>query len=84
MIEFSNAEHLATSDGKELRGIEVSGAVGAFSAVNSKDITIEGNRIVIKAKDVRRIRYGWKPFTDANLVNEEGLPASTFEIAVDE
>ena len=29
-----------------------------------------------------RVRYAWKPYTDANLVNEAGLPASTFEIEV--
>lgn len=29
------------------------------------------------------IYYGWKPFTNANLVNAEGLPASTFKIKVE-
>lgn len=24
------------------------------------------------------VRYGWQPFTRANLVNEAGMPASTF------
>ena len=26
----------------------------------------------------RYVRYGWQPFTRANLINREGLPASTF------
>ena len=26
------------------------------------------------------VYYGWQPFTNANLVNSEGLPASTFKI----
>jgi len=24
------------------------------------------------------VRYAWSPMTNANLVNEEGLPTSTF------
>jgi sialate O-acetylesterase len=28
------------------------------------------------------VLYGWKPFTDANLINSENLPASTFKIKV--
>ena len=26
------------------------------------------------------VRYAWQPFTRANLVNDKGLPCSTFEI----
>ncbi|WP_455963010.1 hypothetical protein [Bacteroides bouchesdurhonensis] len=26
----------------------------------------------------RYVRYGWQPFTRANLVNQASLPASTF------
>ncbi|XMO85800.1 sialate O-acetylesterase [Algibacter sp. AS12] len=29
------------------------------------------------------IRYAWKPYTDANLVSESGLPASTFRIKIE-
>ena len=31
-----------------------------------------------KVKDPKIVRYGWQPFTRANLVNGAGLPASTF------
>ena len=31
-----------------------------------------------QVKRPRYIRYGWQPFTRANLVNEAGLPASTY------
>ena len=31
-----------------------------------------------EVKDPKVVRYAWQPFTRANLVNEEGLPASTF------
>ena len=82
VIEFSNAVELKTNDGKALRGIEIGGIVGAFEAVPDDKISIEGNRITIKGALAHRIRYAWKPYTEANLVNEASLPASTFEIEV--
>ena len=82
VISFSNAKELVTSDGKALRGLEYSGTAGPFTAVPNEKIRIEGNRIIIKGVVAHRIRYAWKPYTDANLVNEAGLPASTFEIKV--
>jgi sialate O-acetylesterase len=82
VIEFSDAVELKTSDGQVLRGLEVAGKSGSFTAVNSgKQVTIKGNRLIIDTV-AHRIRYAWTPYTDANLVNEEGLPASTFELRV--
>ena len=82
VLEFSNARNITTSDSQPLRGLEVSGPAGPFIPVKDEQITIDGNRIIIKANGVYRVRYAWKPYTDANLVNEAGLPASTFEIKV--
>ena len=83
VIEFSDADKLMTSDGAPLRGLEIAGKTAGFTAVDfEKKATIKGNRIIIEG-EAHRIRYGWKPFTDANLVNETGLPASTFEITVE-
>ena len=82
VIEFSNATELKTSDGKALRSMEIADSIGYFTPVDfEKQAKIEGNRIIIDGT-AYRIRYGWKPFTDANLVNEAGLPASTFELKV--
>ena len=50
-------------------------------------VEIKGNTIHLQSKNVKhpvRARYGWQPFTRANLVNGEELPASTFEIEVEE
>lgn len=82
VIMFNDAKELTTGDGKPLRGIEIADKTGAFSAVDEGDIKIEGNRIIIN-RPSHRIRYAWKPYTDANLVNEAGLPASTFEIKIE-
>ena len=83
VIEFSDANKLMTSDGTPLRSLEIAGKTAGFTAVDfEKKATIKGNCIIIEG-EAHRIRYGWKPFTDANLVNEAGLPASTFEITVE-
>ena len=83
VIEFCDAVELKTSDSQALRGLEVGGAVGTMEAVPSENIKFEGNCIIIEGFDkAQRVRYAWKPYTDANLINETGLPASTFEITV--
>ena len=83
VIEFCDAVELKTSDSQALRGLEIGGAVGTMEAVPSENIKFEGNCIIIEGFDkAQRVRYAWKPYTDANLVNETGLPASTFEITV--
>ena len=55
---------------------------GGVKAVNGCDFVIRENEIHIQTeiKEIQKIRYGWKPYSRANLVNEAGLPASTFEI----
>ena len=84
IIEFSNASVLKTSDGEALRGLESGGVVGSFTTIPNENIKFDGNRIIIKGHSMaRRIRYAWKPYTDANLVNESDLPASTFEIQIE-
>ena len=84
IIEFNDAKELRTSDGNALRGFEVGGIVGTMNAVPSENIKFDGNRIIIEGySNARRVRYAWKPYTDANLVNETELPASTFELYIE-
>jgi sialate O-acetylesterase len=67
---------LKTSDGKPLRGFSINGRddVEAF---------IEGETIVIPVMEKPEfVYYGWRPFSDGNLLNEESLPASTFKMKV--
>ena len=83
IIEFDNADVLTTSDGTPLRGLQIAPPTGSFVNVPQHDIEIKGNCIIIgNAKGCMRVRYAWTPYTDANLVNGAGLPASTFEAAV--
>ena len=77
-ISFDYAEGLSTSDGKPLRTFEVAGDDGLFYPAQA---VVENGKIKVwsdKVKEPETVRYGWQPFTRANLVNGAGLPASTF------
>lgn len=76
-VEFLYSEGLHTSDGKAVRCFEIAGKDGIFHPV---DAVIENDRIIIDPKGMipYHVRYGWQPFTRANLVNGNELPASTF------
>lgn len=78
IISFDFECGLTTSDGKPVRTLEYS-TDGIFW--HTATSSIKDNKLIIKTKDapaVRYVRYGWQPFTRANLINGDGLPASTF------
>lgn len=77
-ISFDYAEGLHTSDGQPLRSFEIAEHDGLF--VPARAEIIDGKIKVWSEKiaNPTLVRYGWQPFTRANLVNGEGLPASTF------
>ena len=78
VVEFEYADRLATSDGKPVRTFEIAEHDGLFYPAT---VAVDGNRIRLASDMVKTphyVRYGWQPFTRANLVNGEGLPASTF------
>ena len=67
---------LQTSSGENPKGFSLDG-------ISETEATVEKDVVVIKTQGKPdSIYYGWKPFTEANLINEAGLPASTFKIAV--
>lgn len=77
-IAFDYAEELSTSDGKPVRTFEVAGDDGLFYPAQA---VVENGKMKVwsdKVKKPKTVRYGWQPFTRANLVNGAGLPASTF------
>ena len=77
-ISFEFAEGLMSSDGKPLRSFEVAEFSGLFFPATA---VIEGNVIKVKSTRVKTpkyVRYGWSSYSDGNLINSEGLPASTF------
>jgi len=79
-IKFDHAVHLQTSDGQPIRELEIAGTDGIYEEAKG---VIEANELLITTiKPIQKVRYGWKPFSRGNLVNEAGLPASTFEINI--
>ena len=78
IISFDYADGLRSSDGQALRTFELAEYEGEFYPAQAK---IVGEKVRLTAKGVKHprfVRYAWKPFTRANLVNGAGLPASTF------
>ena len=77
-VSFDCAEGMHSSDGKPLRTFEVAETEDIYYPATAE---VVGNQIKVYSKEVKnplRVRYGWQPFTRANLVNGDGLPASTF------
>ena len=78
VVSFAYSDGLRTSDGNSPRCFEIAGEEGMFYPAQAK---IEGDQVRLTSPEVklpRFVRYGWQPFTRANLVNSDGLPASTF------
>lgn len=78
VVDFLYGKGLQPSNGKEIIGFEIAETDGLYYPAKA---TIQGERIILHSPQVKTphsIRYGWQPFTRANLMNAEGLPASTF------
>lgn len=71
-------EGMKTRDGKAIGGFEVAGSDLIFREAKAE---IRGKKVLVssdKVAEPKYVRYGWQPFTTANLVNKVGFPASTF------
>lgn len=77
-LAFDHTGSGLASRGGELVGFEVCGPDGVFHSALGK---IAADRVLVSSPLVaepRHARYAWRPFSTANLINVEGLPASTF------
>jgi sialate O-acetylesterase len=81
IITFKPDGKLKTSDGKTIHELEIAGQDAIFRSVGA---ILKRNKIIIKepGKNIEAVRYGWKPFSHGNLINEADLPASTFLIQI--
>ena len=70
------AKGLKTSDGEKLKGFSLDGKNEVEAIMGDSGI------LIFTDKYPEYVYYGWKPYSDGNLVNSEGLPASTFKIKV--
>ncbi len=78
-VFFDFGKDLHASDGDVLRTFEIAGRDGIFYPAEATPIA-EGKLLVTApaVKEAVSVRYGWQPFTRANMVNNAGLPTSTF------
>lgn len=77
------AQGMHGSDGLPIRTFELAETDGAYFPASAE--VINDSTLIIKNMDIKKprfVRYGWQPFTRANLVNGEGLPASTMKMEV--
>ena len=78
VVTFDHADGLTCT-----RGFEIAASDGLFYPANIK---IEGNKIHLTSPSVKNpilVRYGWSGFTDSDLRNIQGLPASSFRMDVE-
>lgn len=77
-VWFDHAESGLSAHGAAPAGFEIAGEDGKFVPATAR---IDGSTVVVQAQGIshpKYVRYGWASWTDANLFNKEGLPASTF------
>lgn len=61
-------------------GVSVETMDGSIQDVST---IVKKRKILIETPlKIKRILYGWKPFSDGNLMNKVGLPCSTFCILI--
>ncbi len=79
VVSFENSGSNLKMKGSELEGFEIAGDDKKFYYAQAK---IEGNKITVSNSQVKKptsVRYGWSDAPiDANLFNQEDLPASPF------
>lgn len=76
-LSFTHAKGMSAKDGS-LKGFALAGSDKKFYWA---DATIKGNTVVVRSASVKApvaVRYAWADNPEANLVNNDGLPASPF------
>ena len=70
-------------DEDELQYISIAGKDRKFVWAKAR---IENNTLIVWSDDIAEpmfVRYAWSDFPEGNLVNEQGFPASPFEVRAD-
>jgi sialate O-acetylesterase len=82
LVSFTETKQLSTKNNEMLTGFELLTEKGRRLSVPA---SINKNQVHLKIPEgekVKSVLYAWEPFTRANLINETGLPASTFTISI--
>lgn len=81
-LSFAHTQGLRSSDGAALRGFELLTDEGLSYPVEARVQGAELRISIPQSLQAKRltVRYAWRPYTDANLVGQTGLPVSTFAL----
>ena len=82
LIEFDHGKGLRAHGGGAVRGFQLKTDRGLILDATPQ---VEGSNVILEVPEglvVTEVLYGWKAYSDANLVNGAGLPASTFKINI--
>lgn len=77
-VELEQAAGIKTADGQEVRGFTIAAEDRVFVPAQAE---IQGSTVVVRSAAVAKpvaVRYGWSDNPSVNLVNADGLPASSF------
>lgn len=77
-VHFKFDEGLKTVNGSSVKDLQIAGSNEVFVDATSK---IKDNVLYVWSpalKNPRFVKYGFTPYTEGNLINKFGLPASTF------
>ncbi|MDE5800548.1 MAG: cyclically-permuted mutarotase family protein, partial [Paramuribaculum sp.] len=84
VLTFPAGVSLATADGLAPRTFEIAAIDGLYAPATA---TITKNTIMLMNPDIKHpqfVRYGWQPYTRANVINTpDSLPLSTFKLRVE-
>jgi sialate O-acetylesterase len=76
IVHFKDAQQLRTSDHSTLKGFSLDGRTPAEARIEKKHV------ILPTSTRPEFVYYGWQPYSEGNLTDEDGMPASTFKISV--
>lgn len=85
VLTFKNVDkELKTQNNQPLAGFELEDQAGVRHSVEA--IISEKKVFITKPENGhwQRVLYGWQPFSKGNLLNSAGLPASTFQVKIDQ
>lgn len=77
IVRFRYGKGLMGSGGSAIQGLSVTEG-------QIKRIVVRKNKLVLKVtQKPGSVLYGWQPYSKGNLINGEGLPASTFKLTIE-
>lgn len=83
ILEFNNCKSLKTIDDKSISELQYVTNMGEIVEVNHAKIEQNCIVIPIDSRLIKYIQYGYKPYSEGNLISDSGVPVSTFSLKID-